>query len=93
MFLYKYLNEDGKLYVEATEAPETVHGEFYTPVEVETTEAQRVKMRDPGAKYNLLAAIDKDVKIEEGITENLKQIDYHQSILRFHLDMHHPHLF
>ena len=32
-------DEDGKLYVEATEAPETVHGEFYTPVEVETTEA------------------------------------------------------
>lgn len=32
-------------------------------------ETQRVKMRDPGAKYNLLAAIDKDVKIEEGIID------------------------
>lgn len=30
---------------------------------------QKVKMRDPGAKYNLLAAIDRDVKIEEGITD------------------------
>ena len=30
---------------------------------------QKVKMRDPGAKYNLLAAIDKGVKIEEGISD------------------------
>ncbi len=33
------------------------------------TQEQKVKMRDPGAKYNLLASIDKDVKIEEGITD------------------------
>lgn len=30
---------------------------------------KQIKMRDPGAKYNLLAAIDKDVKIEEGIID------------------------
>lgn len=30
---------------------------------------KRIKMRDPGAKYNLLSAIDKDVKIEEGIVD------------------------
>jgi len=30
---------------------------------------QNIKMRDPGAKYNLLAAIDKSVKIEEGIID------------------------
>lgn len=29
----------------------------------------RIKMRDPGAKYNLLSAIDKDVRIEEGIID------------------------
>ncbi len=28
-----------------------------------------IRMRDPGAKYNLLASIDKDVKIEEGIID------------------------
>lgn len=26
-------------------------------------------MRDPGAKYNLLSALDKDVRIEEGIID------------------------
>ena len=31
--------------------------------------SKNIKMRDPGAKYNLLAAIDKDVKIEEGIID------------------------
>ena len=30
---------------------------------------RKIKMRDPGAKYNLLAAIDNDVKIEEGIID------------------------
>jgi len=30
---------------------------------------RKIKMRDPGAKYNLLAAIDRDVKIEEGIID------------------------
>lgn len=30
---------------------------------------QRVKMRDPGAKYNLLSALDKNVRIEEGIID------------------------
>ena len=30
---------------------------------------RKIKMRDPGAKYNLLASIDKDVKIEEGIID------------------------
>lgn len=30
---------------------------------------KRIKMRDPGAKYNLLSAIDKSVKIEEGIID------------------------
>lgn len=29
----------------------------------------RIKMRDPGAKYNLLASLDKDVRIEEGIID------------------------
>lgn len=29
----------------------------------------KVKMRDPGAKYNLLSAIDKGLKIEEGIVD------------------------
>jgi len=29
----------------------------------------KIKMRDPGAKYNLLASFDKDVKIEEGIVD------------------------
>ena len=33
------------------------------------TPTQRVKMRDPGAKYNLLAAVDNDVKIEQGIID------------------------
>lgn len=28
-----------------------------------------IRMRDPGAKYNLLSSIDKDVKIEQGITD------------------------
>jgi len=35
----------------------------------EQLEKQKVKMRDPGAKYNLLASIDRDVKIEEGIID------------------------
>lgn len=30
---------------------------------------QKVKMRDPGAKYNLLSAIDQGTKIEEGIVD------------------------
>lgn len=30
---------------------------------------RKIKMRDPGAKYNLLASIDRDVKIEEGIID------------------------
>ena len=30
---------------------------------------QKVKMRDPGAKYNLLSALDSDVKIEQGIID------------------------
>ena len=29
----------------------------------------KIKMRDPGAKYNLLASLDKDIKIEEGIID------------------------
>lgn len=29
----------------------------------------KIKMRDPGAKYNLLFALDEDVKIEEGIID------------------------
>lgn len=33
------------------------------------TPTQKVKMRDPGAKYNLLAAVDKEVKIEQGIID------------------------
>ena len=35
----------------------------------EDTPKQKIKMRDPGAKYNLLAAVDKDVKIEQGIID------------------------
>lgn len=38
-------------------------------VNSENESARKVKMRDPGAKYNLLAAIDEDVKIEEGIID------------------------
>lgn len=30
---------------------------------------QNVKMRDPGAKYNLLSSLDNDVRIEEGIID------------------------
>lgn len=30
---------------------------------------QRVKMRDPGAKFNVLSALDKNVRIEEGIID------------------------
>lgn len=30
---------------------------------------QNVKMRDPGAKYNLLSSLDNDVRIEEGIVD------------------------
>ncbi len=30
---------------------------------------EKIKMRDPGAKYNLLSALDKGVKIEEGIID------------------------
>lgn len=30
---------------------------------------RKIKMRDPGAKYNLLSGLDKDVKIEQGIID------------------------
>lgn len=36
----------------------------------------KVRMRDPGAKYNLLSSIDKDVKIEEGITDGHQIFHY-----------------
>ena len=40
-----------------------------TRIEQDEEEKPKVKMRDPGAKYNLLVAIDRDVKIEEGIID------------------------
>lgn len=30
---------------------------------------RKIKMRDPGAKYNLLSSLDKDVRIEQGIVD------------------------
>ena len=41
------------------------------------TSTQKVKMRDPGAKYNLLESIDKDVKIEQGIIDGHIIFHYH----------------
>lgn len=46
-----------------------VKGRKSNPSEPGKHPQQRVKMRDPGAKYNLLSNIDSGVKIEEGIID------------------------
>ena len=69
-------DEDGKVYVEATEAPETVHGEFYTPVEVETTEAP---VRTNELQNNDITPVEQTNGVIAGddamVVENKQEVD------------------
>ena len=70
-------DEDGKAFVETTEAEETVHGEFFTPVEVEETEAPA---RENELKNNEISAVESQpagvITADDAmVVENKQEVD------------------